>query len=207
MPRRLLAWCTLCCLAQQFLAHPSAAEELRSLIVELGLGAHEGALRAESILTAQDLALLSADDMAGIGLTVGAKNRLLAWQRREQRQPSVAPAPLATVSVLAFGADPRGQNDSTAAFNRAFQQAKALGFAASVKGAFARASVFVPGGTYANHLPHTRQHRHRPPMFQSPRSRAVRLAAADLRPHVSGTSSAARSTPRTTRSWATAGAR
>ena len=39
------------------------------------------------------------------------------------------------------------------------------------------------------------------------RSRAVRLAAADLRPHVSGTSSAARSTPRTTRSWATAGAR
>ena len=84
MPRWLLAWCTLCCLAQQFLAHPSAAEELRSLIVELGLGAHEGALRAESILTAQDLALLSADDMAGIGLTVGAKNRLLAWQRREQ---------------------------------------------------------------------------------------------------------------------------
>ena len=204
MPRRPLAWCVLCCLAQQFLAHPSAAEELRSLIVELGLGAHEGDLRAESILTAQDLALLSADDMAGIGLTVGAKNRLLAWQRREQRQPSVAPpppAPLATVSVLAFGADPRGQNDSTAAFNRAFQQAKALGFAASVKGAFARASVFVPGGTYANHLPHARQHRHRPPMFQS------NGAAADLRPHVSGTSSAARSTPRTTRSWATAGAR
>ena len=105
-----------------------------SLPAHLGLDAYTAALRAEDIVTAQDLLLLSIADMADLGLSIGARNRLVHWQQQQQQQrqgqaqqqplpPPVGaranPAYNLTFDVRLYGADPNANCCAEAAIQSA----------------------------------------------------------------------------------------
>ena len=59
--------------------------ELSHLIKSLDLQAHVQTFTAQEVLSGADLSRLSKEDMSELGLTIGARNRVLAWQRRQQQ--------------------------------------------------------------------------------------------------------------------------
>ena len=57
--------------------------EFRGVLESLNITQYAPALRAEDIGSPSDLAALSGDDMEALGLRIGARNRLRAWQRAQ----------------------------------------------------------------------------------------------------------------------------
>ena len=117
-----------------------ASLPLPTLCLSLGLEAYTAALRAEDIVTAQDLLLLRMTDMADLGLSIGARNRLVHWQQQQHRQqqqqqqqrPGQAQQPLPpavgaranpaynlTFDVRLYGADPNANCCAEAAIQAA----------------------------------------------------------------------------------------
>ena len=106
----LLLFCTLFCTATSVSAAATgagrAADDFGHLLSSLRLGAHAQTFRAQEVLSGADLAILSRSDIAELGLTIGAANRLLAWQAEQHLLPP--PAYKDTFDVRRYGADPNG---------------------------------------------------------------------------------------------------
>ena len=103
---------------------------MATLCLSLGLEAYTAALRAEDIVTAQDLLLLSIADMADLGLSIGARNRLVHWQQQQRQGQAQQPLPPAvgaranpaynlTFDVRLYGADPNANCCAEAAIQAA----------------------------------------------------------------------------------------
>jgi len=77
---------TLQLLALSALCVGAPAGEFRGVLERLNITQYAPALRAEDIGSPSDLAALSGDDMEALGLRIGARNRLRAWQRAQLQQ-------------------------------------------------------------------------------------------------------------------------
>ena len=100
---------------------PSTTDKFRALLERLGASRYEGALADEEVAAESDLRLLSQADMERLGLRIGVRNRIAAWQQEEQA-PGHSLGGSATnynltFNVMEFGAQPSGACCSTAAIN------------------------------------------------------------------------------------------
>ena len=87
-------------------------DEFRGLLERLGCGRYAGALAEEEVVAASDLQLLKHLDMERLGLRLGARNRIAAWQQEQE-----TPAYNLTFNVLDWGAQPNGACCSTSVIN------------------------------------------------------------------------------------------
>eukprot|EP01052_Picozoa_sp_SAG31_P028045 SAG31_NODE_2673_length_5268_cov_2.551944_6_plen_102_part_00 len=56
-----------------------ALEPAASVLAGLGLSDYEAAFACENILTAEDVAILTREDLQELGLKIGDRNRVLTW--------------------------------------------------------------------------------------------------------------------------------
>ena len=90
-PPREMVGPTLQLLALSALCVGTPAGEFRDVLERLSITQYAPALRAEDIGSPSDLAALSGDDMEALGLRIGARNRLRAWQRAQLQQHGAGP--------------------------------------------------------------------------------------------------------------------
>jgi hypothetical protein len=95
---------------------------LAQVLADLRLTQYTIAMRVEDIDSVDDLALLTTSDMQALGMKLGGRNRLSAWQLQHGQKSVSQPVRYnRTFDAMDFGALPDGTCCSTAAINATIQ--------------------------------------------------------------------------------------